>query len=45
MVLYYYQVQELVGKMDSAGADTKRQIDIVGELAEPLQRYSKYFPV
>ena len=42
MVLYYHQVQELVGKMDNAGADTKSQIAILGELAEPLQRYSKY---
>ena len=41
MVLYYHQVQELVGEMNSAGADTKKQRDVLGKLAEPLQRYSK----
>ena len=40
MVLYYHQVQELVGEMDTAGADTKKQREILGKLAEPLQRYS-----
>ena len=42
MVLYYHQVQELVGEMNSAGADSKKQGEILGKLAEPLQRYSKY---
>ena len=42
MVLYYHQVQELVGEMYSAGADTQKQKDILRKLAEPLQRYSNY---
>lgn len=41
MVLYYHQVQELVVEMNSVGADTKKQKDILTRLAEPLQRYSK----
>ena len=40
MVSYYHQVQELVGEMNSAGADSKKQKEIVGKLAEPLQRDS-----
>ena len=42
MVSYYHQVQELVGEMNSAGADSKKQKEILGKLAEPLQRDSKY---
>lgn len=42
MVLYYHQVQGLVGEMNSAGANTKKQREILEKLAEPLQRYSKY---
>ena len=42
MVFYYHQVQRLVGDMDNAGADTKKRIGILKDLAEPLQRYSKY---
>lgn len=42
MVLYYHQVWKLVGEMNSAGADSKKQEEILGKLAEPLQRYSKY---
>ena len=42
MVLYYYQVQELVREMNSAGTDTKKQREILGKLVEPLQRYSKF---
>ena len=42
VVLYYHQVQELVGEMNTAGADTERQQDILRELAVPLQQYSTY---
>ena len=45
MVLYYHQVQELVGEMNSAGADSKKQREILGKVAEPLQRFSKYIPL
>ena len=46
MVLYYHQVQELVGEMNSAGTDTRKQREILGKLAESLQRYSKsVFPL
>ena len=42
MVLYYHQIQELVGEMSCAGADTKKQKEILRKLAKPLHRYSKY---
>ena len=42
MVMYYHQVQQLVGEMNSAGVDTKKQEEILGKLAEPLRRYSKF---
>ena len=42
MVLYYHQVQDLLGQMNGAKANTKKQLEILGELAGPLQRYSKY---
>ena len=46
VVLYYHQVRELVGEMNRAGTDTKKQREILRKLAEPLQRYSKsLFPL
>ncbi len=45
MVLCYHQVQELVGEMNSAGADAKKQREVLGKLAEPLQRYSNSIPL
>ena len=42
MVVYYHQVQELVGEMNNAGADTKKQKEILGKLSEPLRLYSRF---
>ena len=42
MVIYYHQVQELVGEMNNAGPDTKKQKEILGKLAEPLRLYSRF---
>ena len=42
VVLYYHQVQELVGEMNTAGADAEKQREILRKLAVPLQQYSTY---
>ena len=42
--LYYHQLVQLVGEVDDAGADVNKQRSILAKMAEPLRRYSKFYP-
>lgn len=41
VVLYHYQIARLIQEMKEAGINLERQQDVLGRMAEPLQRYSK----